>query len=181
MGGEDAAGENTATEKPEGCSCNKSGCCSGVVGLCLMAFVMFVFGCGLIQLGSFIDVPSLVIIGGAMVGGWLIAHGWRGSWRAVKILAVNRAANMGDARLAKDFCANGIWTALLAGALGTVIGAINILAGGFDLQMESSKLLTLITSSAAVCILTFFWSWIVAIVLVPFYYRARALENAGEK
>lgn len=148
------------------------------VGFVLFAFCMLVLGIGLEAFGNFVDIPSFAIILGTVLGGWSIAYGGCRPFRLLLLAITGRAADVKEAQSIVAFCSCGIWLSLLSGAIGVIIGLINMLAMGcFSEKTE------VLTSGIAVALITFFWSWILAVLLVALRYRAketgRALELAA--
>lgn len=152
----------------------RSGSWAGLlVGLLLFAFCTFVMGTGIDGFPNFVDIPSLAIILGTVFGGWMIAYGAFRPFRLLLLAITGRVADVKEGQNVVAFCSCGIWLLLLGGVTGTISGLVTMLVMGFF-----SGKADLLSAGLSVCILTFFWSWVLSVLLVALRYRAVELCSA---
>lgn len=168
-------GDNQADVAAAGdCGCGKKrslGCISALLGMVVLFFCTIILGIGLDAILNFIDIPSMAIVLGVMLGGWLITPGFLSSLRSLEILILNRAQTREESQRAQNFCACGIGYALVGGFLGTLIGIINMLAGGMDNPAT-------LTCGMAVSLITVVYAVLVGLLLLALYYRAKDMALA---
>lgn len=140
-----------------------------LLGLAIWFFTIAIVGIGLRNLYIFIDIPALFLVGGMMVGVWVIGLRCDGCWQTLGLLcrlAYRHKYQFPPAqgRLAIQACELGVSAAFLSGTAGTLIGLIAMLRQGMDAPQA-------LTCGMAVALITSLYSVLAAAFLVALRTR----------
>jgi flagellar motor component MotA len=133
---------------------------SSIIGGMVMIFIcVFCIGTSIPGLQVFYDVASLIFMCGIIGGAFLIAYGNDINGLFAYLLTFGRCAPEHIVKIAPVACSFGIWSSLLAGTIGTLIGTINMLSGGMDdwKRLSSGMSVNFLTQFYAVLLALFFY------------------------
>lgn len=137
------------------------------VGSFVIVFCM-VTGIGLDKIGGFIDVPSILINGGLMIGSFIITYGTGGIGRylrSLKFLLLSDISDKGELEYLMRFSNLGFILSIFPGIIASLIGSINMLSCGITNGPA-------LTAGCAVMLITTFYGMITAMLFKVVYYKA---------
>lgn len=150
-----------------------------ICGLSTMFLFAVMFGIGGQDFFRYVDRRSFAIIFGTVFGGWMIAYGCCLPFRLLFLAISGRAADANQARRVRAFCSCGTRLSLLAGAMGAIVGLIQIIVVLLDTGQASLNTVAL-TPGIVLCVLSLFWSVVLTVLLVALRYRAKETCRALE-